>query len=173
MKTTIAILALLAAGSAATAQKQGPAHPPPEKIKQVLVYGEDKCPAPEEGELLICGRMDERERYRIPKTLRGDPKAPENQSWANKVKAVEYVGRTGTLSCTPVGGGGFTGCLNQMIDKAYAEKAADSTWASAVAAERAKRLAKIDAESEAIEAQAQLDEAAAKPPPAGSTAPRR
>lgn len=171
MKTIMAIMVLFAAGPA-LAQKQGPAEPPREKVNQVLVYGEQPCPKAEGDEIVVCVRSPD-EPYRLPKALRDDPSAPENQSWANKVKAVEYVGRSGIQSCSPVGAGGFTGCLNQIVKQAYAEKAADSTWTTLVAAERAKRLGKIDAESEAVEAQAKLDEAAAKAQPANGGPPPR
>ena len=163
MRKLLPIMALLVAGPA-LAQKQGPADVPTEKINQVLVYGDQPCPPTKPDEIQVCVRFDDP--YRLPKALRIDPKDPQSQAWANKVKSIEYVGRTGTQSCTPVGGGGFTGCFKQIVDKAYAEKAeADSTWANLVAAERAKRLAKIDAESEEIEARVKAEEAAKAAPP--------
>ena len=167
MKILLPIVVLLVAGPA-LAQKQGPAEPPSEKINQVLVYGDQPCPKATGDEIVVCMRSPD-EPFRLPKALRIDPKDPESQAWANKVKSIEYVGRTGTQSCTPAGSGGFTGCLKQIVDKAYAEKGqADSTWTNLVEAERAKRLARIDAESEVVEARVKAEEAAKAPaPPAG------
>jgi hypothetical protein len=69
------------------------------------------------------------------------------------------VGKTGTLSCSPVGPGGFTGCAQQLIDKAYSEKGADPSirFSELIAAERARRLSTIDAD--AAETQARVEEA--------------
>src|SRR5579864_7064987 len=121
MKMTIAILALFAAGPA-LAQKQGPVAPPPDKVNQVLVYGDQPCPKAQGDEIVVCVRSPD-EPYRLPKALRGNPQAPENQSWVNRAKSVEYVSRSGTHSCSPVGAGGFTGCFDQIVKQAYAEKA--------------------------------------------------
>jgi hypothetical protein len=136
----------------------------PERIVQVFVYGEDPCPKSEGDDILVCARLPDNDRNRIPKELRTDPNSPQVQSWANRAKSIEYVGRTGTDSCTPVGGGGFTGCFQQMAAKAREERKAmlgSESWADAVAREREKRLGNLDAESDAIEAEVKADEAAA------------
>lgn len=72
--------------------------------------------------------------------------SPQNEAWTNRVQSYELVGRTGTLSCSAVGPGGSTGCLERIINKAYAERglAPDVKFAELIAAERAKRLATID-----------------------------
>lgn len=129
-----------------------------EKVNMVIVYGQDECPQPKDGEITVCARKGEGERYRIPEALRGS-ESPQNDAWNNKVLAYEMVGRTGTLSCSPVGQGGFTGCAQQLIDKAYAEKGADPAirFSELIAAERARRLATIDAD--AAEAQARVEQA--------------
>src|SRR3546814_6129356 len=60
--------------------------------------------------------------------LRGDPLDPRNEAWANKVVALERVGRFGTDSCSPTGLGGFTGCTQALLAGARAERrAADKT----------------------------------------------
>jgi hypothetical protein len=165
-------LALAAAPVAALAQS-GPAVPPPapspaqtvvsgsEKLNLVIVYGDDPCPRSDTGDIVVCGRKDEKERYRIPEPLRGDPNAPANQAWGQQFKALEYVGKTGTDSCSPVGGGGFTGCFQKLARAAKAEKQQNdnASWGDLVAAERARRLSTIDAESDKIEAQAKAEEA--------------
>lgn len=75
---------------------------------------------------------------------------------------MEYVGRSGTESCSPVGGGGATGCFAQLARLAKAERQAadNASWKDLVEAERARRLSTIDAESKAIEAQAVAEEKA-------------
>lgn len=130
-----------------------------EKVNLVIVYGADECPQPRGGdEITVCARKGEAERYRIPEALRGS-ESPQNDAWNNKVLAYEMVGKSGTLSCSPVGAGGFTGCAQQMIDKAYAEKGQDPAirFGELIAAERARRLSTIDAEAAAT--QARVEEA--------------
>ncbi|MFA7604111.1 MAG: hypothetical protein WCY29_13970 [Novosphingobium sp.] len=129
-----------------------------DKFNMVIVYGQDECPQPQGDEITVCARKDEAERYRIPEALRGS-ESPQNDAWNNKVLAYEMVGRTGTLSCSPVGAGGFTGCAQQMIDKAYAEKGSDPSirFSELIAAERARRLSTIDADAAA--AQARVEQA--------------
>ena len=105
----------------------------------------------------------------------------QNDAWNNRVIAYEAVGATGTLSCSPVGAGGFTGCMGKFIDTAYAEKEADPNirFSELIAAERARRLATIDSDASATQSRveqiereydarqrAQQDSAgAAQPPP--------
>ncbi|HEX7853955.1 MAG TPA: hypothetical protein VF503_09690 [Sphingobium sp.] len=149
-------------GSAAFAQAQGP-DAGPEKIKQVIVYGNDPCPTSTGDEIAVCARLPDKDRYRIPKELRTDPNDPKVQSWMNRAESIEYVGRSGTDSCSPVGAGGATGCFQKLARNARAERKAllgDSSWSDLVAAEREKRLSTIDADSESIERQAKAEEAA-------------
>ena len=134
-----------------------------ERVNLVIVYGDDACPQGQGSDIVVCARKGEEERFRIPEPLRGDPNQPSHQAWGERVRSMEYVGRTGTESCSPVGGGGATGCFAQLARLAKAERqAADSaSWKDLVAAERGKRLSTIDADSKAIEAQAVADEKAA------------
>lgn len=162
----IALLSLSAAlPGVASAQGQG-AEAGPDKIRQVIVYGEDPCPSSSEGgEITVCARLPDKERYRIPKELRDDPNSPQLQSWMNRAESIEYVGRAGTDSCSPVGAGGATGCFQKLARNARAERKAllgDASWADLVAAEREKRLSTIDAESADIEKRVQAEEAAAQ-----------
>jgi hypothetical protein len=133
-----------------------------ERVNLVIVYGDDPCPKSDSGDIVVCGRKDEKERYRIPEPLRGDPNAPANQAWGKQFQALEYVGRSGTDSCSPVGAGGFTGCFAQLARFAKAERKeeANASWADVVAAERARRLGRIDSESEEVEARVKAEEAA-------------
>lgn len=171
MKTRlIAAMLLLGAASPVMAQ-QGPGVPQEqapaaqsgsERVNLVIVYGDDPCPQSQGSDIVVCARKGEEERYRIPEPLRGDPNQPSHQAWGERVKSMEYVGRSGTESCSPVGGGGATGCFAQLARLAKAERQAadNASWKDLVAAERARRLSTIDAESKAIEAQAVAEEKA-------------
>lgn len=163
-RLTIASFAIFLAASAmpmhAFAQDaQGPADPG-EKVNQVIVYGNDPCPqATSANEITVCARKDEGERYRIPAPLRGSDE-PQNRAWTDRVLAYETVGKTGTLSCTPVGPGGFTGCTQKLIQNAYAERngGSDVHFSDLIAKERAKRLSTIDKDAQATQARVEAEE---------------
>ena len=132
-----------------------------DKMNLVIVYGNDSCPASQGGEITVCARKPESERYRIPEGLRDHP-SPQNEAWTNKVSAYETVGATGTQSCSPVGAGGFTGCMHNFIANAYAEKRnnSDVHFSEMVAQERAKREATIDSEAAATQSRVEAAEKA-------------
>ena len=134
--------------SPATAQDTGG-----EKVNQLIIYGNDTCPVSTGDEITVCARKAESERYRIPETLRGSDD-PANVSWTQRVEAYETVGNFGTMSCSPVGAGGFTGCTQQLIDAAYKEKAnaPGVRFGELIAEKRAERLSTIDAEAAAEQA---------------------
>jgi hypothetical protein len=92
------------------------------EVRTVIVFGNDPCPPSTGGEVIICARRPETERYRIPENLRDREPGPESDSWAERAQALEMVGRGGIQSCSPVGPGGATGCLKELIDKARAER---------------------------------------------------
>ncbi len=125
-----------------------------DRVNQLVIYGDDPCPVSSDEEIVVCARKDEGERYRIPETLRsgglGDAK---NQAWSERVRSYEYVGKSGTSSCSPTGAGGFTGCTQALLSQAYAEKGIDDTvnWGQLIEEERQLRLSRIDAESDAVE----------------------
>ena len=161
--TKFLIAALLSGIAFPAVAQETPAGPPAEKIRQVIVYGNDPCPKSDGDEILVCARQDEKDRYRIPEQLRGElPGSTTNEAWTSRVRSIEYVGRSGTDSCSPVGAGGFTGCFNKIATAAKAERKqmGDASWADLVAAERAKRLSVIDEDSEEIEARVKAEEKA-------------
>ena len=89
----------------------------------LIVYGDDPCPTSASGEeIVVCARKPETERYRIPEELREGPPTAANSSWASRASSFEYVGRSGTDSCSPSGAGGWTGCFTQLMRKAREEK---------------------------------------------------
>ena len=91
-------------------------------IAEIIVYGNDPCPRSTDDQVVVCARRPEAERYRIPPKYRpsGPPQASE--SWANKSKVLETVGDSGINSCSPVGPGGYTGCLAQVIKQAREQR---------------------------------------------------
>ncbi len=99
------------------------------KIAEIIVYGNDPCPRSTESEVVVCARKPESERYRIPERYRNSGPLQTRQSWAEKAKSFEYVGRTGIQSCSAVGPGGYTGCLQNMIDRAKAAAREESKQA--------------------------------------------
>lgn len=151
----VSTLLLAPVPAAAQAAQAGP----DDKFNMVIVYGDDECPQPKGDEITVCARKGENERYRIPEELRGS-QSPANDAWNNKVLAYETVGRSGTQSCSPVGPGGATGCVQRLIDKAYAEKGQDPSirFSELIAAERAKRLSTIDADAAATQARVEQAE---------------
>jgi hypothetical protein len=147
--------------AAAPALAQAPAPEP--KISTMIIYGDDPCPPSTDDTIVVCARKPDAERYRIPEVLRGDPNDPKNQAWASRATALEYAGRSGIGSCSTVGPGGASGCFNQIVREARAERAGadDVNWSALVEAARRERLGKIDEQAEADEAAAKADEAAA------------
>jgi len=118
---------------------------PEPKVNQLIIYGDDECPVSADDTITVCARKAEAERFRIPQILR-QTASPQNEAWNNKVLAYERVNKTGTMSCSPVGAGGWTGCAGKLIDAAYAEKQSDESvrFGQLIAEERAKRLSTID-----------------------------
>ena len=119
-----------------------------DRVQVLAVYGEDACPPSTDEEIVVCKRYDESERYRIPRDLRASD-SPENRSWTDRVRALETIGKGGIGSCTPTGPGGVTGCTQELIRQAYAERAegSDIQAGRLVEEARAERLARIDADA--------------------------
>jgi hypothetical protein len=125
-----------------------------EKVNQLIVFGNDPCPASTDDQITVCARKDEGERFRIPEPLRDNPNQSSNQAWTQRVKAYETVGSFGTNSCSPVGAGGDTGCLAKLINNAYAERkqSSDVHFGKLIQAEREKRLQTVDTDASAEQA---------------------
>lgn len=142
------LLAALGAGLSFAAPAAAQDAAGPDRVNQLIIYGDDPCPESKGDEIVVCARKGEGERYRIPENLRVS-NSPENRAWTDRVLAYETVGLTGTRSCSPTGAGGWTGCSNQLIDRAYGEKKEDPgiRFSELIAAERAKRLLAIEADA--------------------------
>jgi hypothetical protein len=95
-----------------------PAKAQADSVSEIIVYGSDPCPRSTEDQVVVCARKPEAERYRLPEKYRPSGTRQQREAWTNKARALETVGSTGTNSCSPVGPGGFTGCLTQVIKQA-------------------------------------------------------
>ena len=160
----IALLALTPVLLAIPAAAQQPGVPAPEaaqaaqgrpapldpRVNQLIVYGDDPCPQSTDDEIIVCARLPEDDRYRIPSSVRANPDDPAGQSWANQALELSYTGRSGTDSCSPTGPGGFTGCFNQMVAQGRAEhaQAGDINWTRAIEDARRERLRRIGEEEQ-------------------------
>src|SRR3546814_5832173 len=80
-------LALLTFAGAAHAQ-------PPQKIFNLIVYGDDPCPKGQGDEIIVCARKPESERYRIPRKLREKPEPAGSPGWGSQVATMEQVQRS-------------------------------------------------------------------------------
>jgi hypothetical protein len=122
--------AATAAAVAGFAALPAPAVAQQNAIAEIIVYGTDPCPRSTDDQVVVCARRPESERYRIPPKYRPGGTRQQTEAWANRAKALETVGSTGINSCSPVGPGGFTGCLTQVINQAREqrrEQAKDNT----------------------------------------------
>ena len=118
-----ALALLLAAAPAADTPSAGKAT----KFNTLIVFGEDACPQSNQDEIVVCARLPENERYRLPKRLREKRRTegPASVAWGRKVETLEYVGRMGIPnSCSTNGSGGQTGCFQQFMRQARAEREA-------------------------------------------------
>jgi hypothetical protein len=115
-------LAATAAAMAGVAVLPAPAAAQQNSVAQIIVYGTDPCPRSTDDQVVVCARRPESERYRIPEKYRPSGTRQQQEAWANKAKVIETVGATGINSCSPVGPGGYTGCLTRVIKEAREQR---------------------------------------------------
>jgi hypothetical protein len=158
------MLSLILAGLAAASLQPQAAAPPPAaaeeaRVNQLIVYGSDACPQGAEDEIVVCARLPEEERFRIPPSLRDRP-GFGGRTWYDRAIDLSYAGRSGIGSCTPSGAGGFIGCQNQLIAQARAERREEQAinWSRLVAEARADRSRRIDRDAAEIERAQDEDE---------------
>ena len=89
----------------------------------LVIYGNDKCPTNSNGEeIVVCKRVGEAERYRIPPNLREQAGPPQKtESWGVRAQDAVTAGSFGTGSCTTAGVGGTTGCFVKEATAARAD----------------------------------------------------
>jgi hypothetical protein len=96
---------------------------PPQRVFNLIVYGNDPCPKGEGDEIIVCARRPESERYPIPKKLREKPAPSGGPGWGSQVATMEEVQRQNLPnSCSAIGSNGFTGCTAKMLQQWFAER---------------------------------------------------
>ena len=173
----VALLTLTAALMAVPAMAQQPGVPAPEavaagpqesaaaatpnldpRVNQLIIYGDDPCPVSTNDEIIVCARLPEDDRYRVPSNMRDNPNAPAVESWANRASELSYTGATGIGSCSTAGPGGMIGCFNQIVNQARAERReGDATFSTMIQEAREARMRQID-EQEAQDAEAEQNQ---------------
>jgi hypothetical protein len=116
------LAATAVASAAGFAALSAPAEAQQNSVAEIIVYGTDPCPRSTDDQVVVCARRPESERYRIPEKYRPGGTPQQSDSWANKAKVIETVGATGINSCSPVGPGGYTGCLTRVIKEAREQR---------------------------------------------------
>ena len=121
---TIAAAALLGFAFPAAAQ-EAPDAALPARTTTAVVYGQEACPKAADGEIVVCARRPEGDRYRIPKELRGKGDPLSETAWGARTELLEEAGRSNLPgSCSVVGSYGQSGCQRQLVDQWYNERRA-------------------------------------------------
>ncbi|MCW3837748.1 hypothetical protein ACFQ1E_17015 [Sphingomonas canadensis] len=111
---------VLAAILAPVMPQEAPApEDPPKRIRNIILFGEETCPASTDpDEIVVCAKGGDSP-YRIPKEFRDQPSdRPDGVAWGRRAEIIEEVNRVGLPnSCSPVGSGGQTGCTRSMIEQ--------------------------------------------------------
>ena len=122
MTKLAAPFAVLALAGLASISPQAASAQASDKVNEIVVFGTDPCPRSTDDDVVVCYRVPERERYRIPERLREGGSLQERTAWASKARSIERAGRSGIQSCSPVGPAGYTGCADQLIKQAFEER---------------------------------------------------
>jgi hypothetical protein len=114
---------LIATGLVATLGGLGTVAPATAQANRVLtIFGNDKCPTSNGEEIVVCNRLPEADRYRIPEGLRAtnniEPAAQR------RVDTARLVDNSTIGTCSTSGPGGMIGCQRQEFAKARAENKA-------------------------------------------------
>ena len=124
------LMIILGAGAAIAVGLVAPSEPAVAQaggnVAEIIVYGNDPCPRSTDDQVVVCARRPEGERFRIPERYRQTGSKQAREAWAVKSKSLETVGSTGINSCSPVGPGGYTGCLTKVINQARQERREDA-----------------------------------------------
>jgi hypothetical protein len=87
--------------------------------RTLTIYGNDECPTSNNEEIIVCRRLPEQERFRIPMDLREGTIGPESTAGAVRNQRIvdKDVASDGIGSCSTVGPGGASGCFLQNARK--------------------------------------------------------
>jgi hypothetical protein len=120
------LLALIAAPALAAEPLPTPVVAPDgtQRWSFLVTYGDEDCPPAQDDEIVVCARLPESERYRIPPPLR-EKKVDRvgGMSWASHVESYEQVARLSRPdSCSSVGSYGFSGCAAKALRDWFEER---------------------------------------------------
>ena len=103
----------------------------PAETSREVARGE--CKAVDKDEVIVCADRNRRSRFRLPDTS-GDPFDPagDTKSVMNERVGWAAEGDVGTQSCSPVGPGGWTGCMV----KGWKESRDQTQWGKNVPSRR-------------------------------------
>lgn len=92
--------------------------------RTLIIYGDDACPTSNNEEIIVCRRLPEVERFRIPMDLREGTIGPDNTAGAVRNQRIvdKDVAADGIGSCSNVGPGGATGCFAQSVKRNREER---------------------------------------------------
>ena len=107
---------LASAGLSAVPSAAQPVEDQRRQVRNVIVYGNDPCPDERGDEIVVCARRPESERYRLPPETQA-PNPTDRRSALQRQQEIREATDTGTDSCSAVGPGGHTGCLQQQINR--------------------------------------------------------
>ena len=113
--------ALIAGLAAGIAIAPAPASAQATRTGEIIVYGTDPCPRATDDQIVVCRRLPETQRFRIPEKLRPAAPPQTRNSWVNRSKVFANQGAIGPMSCSAVGPAGYTGCALQEINQAARE----------------------------------------------------
>ncbi len=123
-----------------------------ERVMMVQIPQGGECPESPDGDtIVVCEEIEDP--YRIPSQLR-QSRSPENNSWTERSRDFNEVGRFGPGSCTNIGGGSELGCSIEEIEEAVAERevAPERRFSLQIEEARRERLEEIDGEAAATQA---------------------
>ncbi|MGL4542003.1 MAG: hypothetical protein ACRCUI_05795 [Polymorphobacter sp.] len=91
------------------------------RVRSVIVFGSDPCPkSTSDDEIIVCARQPDEDRYRIPPGLRtattGIPVSPFVQDRSLMLGSAAGGAGGGVGSCSTIGPGGGTGCMQQGLN---------------------------------------------------------
>lgn len=125
MKATILLLPLLLLAASPAVAKPAAEEPAAPRVSTLVVFGNDPCPRSKDDEIVVCARQPESERYRIPKQFRKQKADEISRSWVDRARTLDMVSQKGLPnSCSPQGSNGQTGCFQQFLAAARAEREA-------------------------------------------------
>ena len=89
----------------------------------VTIFGDERCPTSNDPEtIVVCRKGDPDRQFRIPSDLRSIANPTSNRTWGQRSRDVRTAGRSGPMSCSPVGPAGQSGCWADMMENWAADR---------------------------------------------------